>query len=329
MRRSLYRDAAGQMQHQLSLEQLAAALRDPQGLIWVDFEDEPVEACEPVLRGTFGFHPLAIDDALREVHIPKIDDWGSYLYICLHAVAFEQGPEAQLKAHELDAFLGDNYLVTHHDFPIPALDHIWDRCELDERQVAAGPDHLFYTLADEVVTAYLRSVENLDQAIDALQDAVLARPSPETLQNVLNLKGSLLHLRRLVGPQREVFNKLARDEYAMIDPRDRVYFRDVYDHLVRLHDINESMRDQVSGALEIYLSVINNRMNEIMKTLTIITTLFMPISFLTGFFGMNFFGPVSARLGSWTGIPSLLITLTVLVLTPAAFYLWFRRRAFV
>jgi magnesium transporter len=328
MRRSLYRDAAGQMQHQLSLEQLAAALRDPQGLIWVDFEDEPVEACEPVLRGTFGFHPLAIDDALREVHVPKIDDWGSYLYICLHAVTFERAAELSLKAFELDAFLGPNYLVTHHDFPIASVDRIWDRCQLDERQVGAGPDHLFYTLADEVVTAYLRSVEDLDEAIDALQDAVLARPSPETLQEALSLKGSLLHLRRLVGPQREVFNKLARDEYTMIDPRDRVYFRDVYDHLVRLHDINESMRDQVSGALEIYLSVINNRMNEIMKTLAIITTLFMPISFLTGFFGMNFFGPVSARLEMWTGSPAFLIAMAALVLTPVAFYFWFRRRAF-
>jgi len=229
----------------------------------------------------------------------------------------------------MDAFLGETYLVTHHDHSIAAVDRIWDRCQTDERLVGAGPDHLFYALSDEVIMAYMRTVEDLDQAIDELEDAVLARPSPETLQDVLSLKGSLLNLRRLVGPQREVFNKLARDEYAMIDPRDRIYFRDVYDHLVRLHDINESMRDQVGGALEIYLSVINNRMNEIMKTLTIITTLFMPISFLTGFFGMNFFGPVAPRLGNWTGMPSFLIALAVLLLTPMGFYLWFRRRAFV
>jgi len=329
MRRSLYRNAEGKIHQDLTLEQLAAALQDQQGLVWVDFVGESVEASEPVLRDVFHFHPLAIDDALRETHIPKVDDWTSYLYIAMYAVEFGGAAQPQLQAHALDAFLGGSYLVTHHDHSIAAVDRIWDRCQTDQRQVAAGPDHLFYALSDEVIMAYMRTVEDLDQAIDELEDAVLARPSPETLQDVLSLKSSLLNLRRLVGPQREVFNKLARDEYAMIDPRDRIYFRDVYDHLVRLHDINESMRDQVSGALEIYLSVINNRMNEIMKTLTIITTLFMPISFLTGFFGMNFFGPVASRLGNWTGMPSFLIALAVLLLTPMGFYLWFRRRAFV
>ncbi|HLF82342.1 MAG TPA: magnesium/cobalt transporter CorA [Anaerolineales bacterium] len=313
----------------MTLEQLAAALQDRQGLVWVDFVGESVEASEPVLRDVFHFHPLAIDDALRETHIPKVDDWTNYLYIAMYAVEFGRATQPRLQAHALDAFLGETYLVTHHDHSIAAVDRIWDRCQTDERLVGAGPDHLFYALSDEVIMAYMRTVEDLDQAIDELEDAVLARPSPETLQDVLSLKGSLLNLRRLVGPQREVFNKLARDEYAMIDPRDRIYFRDVYDHLVRLHDINESMRDQVGGALEIYLSVINNRMNEIMKTLTIITTLFMPISFLTGFFGMNFFGPVAPRLGNWTGMPSFLIALAVLLLTPMGFYLWFRRRAFV
>jgi len=329
MRRSLYRNAEGRIHQDLTLEQLAAALQDRQGLVWVDFVGESVEASEPVLRDVFHFHPLAIDDALRETHIPKVDDWTNYLYIAMYAVEFGRATQPRLQAHALDAFLGETYLVTHHDHSIAAVDRIWDRCQTDERQVAAGPDHLFYALSDEVIMAYMRTVEDLDQAIDELEDAVLARPSPETLQDVLSLKGSLLNLRRLVGPQREVFNKLARDEYAMIDPRDRIYFRDVYDHLVRLHDINESMRDQVGGALEIYLSVINNRMNEIMKTLTIITTLFMPISFLTGFFGMNFFGPVAPRLGNWTGMPSFLIALAVLLLTPMGFYLWFRRRAFV
>lgn len=329
MRRSLYRTAEGKIHQDLTLEQLAAALQDQQGLVWVDFVGETVEASEPILRDVFHFHPLAIDDALRETHIPKVDDWTNYLYIAMSAVEFGRASPPELQAYALDAFLGQNYLVTHHDHPIAAVDRIWGRCQRDERQMIAGPDHLFYALSDEVVASYLRTVEDLDQAIDELEDAVLARPSPETLQSVLSLKGSLLHLRRVVGPQREVFNKLARDQYAMIDPRDRIYFRDVYDHLVRLHDINESMRDQVSGALEIYLSVVNNRMNEIMKTLTIITTLFMPISFLTGFFGMNFFGPVAPRLGPWTGIPSFAIALTVFLLTPAGFYLWFRRRAFV
>jgi magnesium transporter len=135
-------------------------------------------------------------------------------------------------------------------------------------------------------------------------------------------------LRRIVGPQREVFNKLARDDLRMIDKKDRIYFRDVYDHLVRLHDINESMRDQVTGVLEIYLSVINNRMNEAMKTLALVTTIFMPVSFLVGFFGMNYFAaPILFQ--EWTQLPSFITTMLILALTPVVFYVWFRRRAWL
>jgi magnesium transporter len=123
-----------------------------------------------------------------------------------------------------------------------------------------------------------------------------------------------------------VLNKLARDEYPVIDAKDRVFFRDVYDHLVRLHEINESMRDLIGGALDTYLSVINNRMNDIMKTLTVITTLFMPLSFLTGFFGMNFFTPVSLPLQSWTAMIPFLITLGVMIGTPVAMVFWLRRK---
>jgi magnesium transporter len=130
----------------------------------------------------------------------------------------------------------------------------------------------------------------------------------------------------VLSPLREVLNKLARDDYDVIDAKDRVYFRDVYDHLVRLHDISESLRDLVGGVLDTYLSVINNRMNEIMKTLTLITTLFMPITFVTGFFGMNFFQPVSTELSRWTSNPAFIVMLTIVIVTPMGMFLWMRRR---
>jgi magnesium transporter len=135
-------------------------------------------------------------------------------------------------------------------------------------------------------------------------------------------------MRRIIAPQREVLNKLARDDYRMIDPRDRIFFRDVYDHLVRLHDLNESMRDLVGGALDMYLSVINNRMNEVMKTLTVITTLFMPISFVAGFFGMNFFEPV-AHMTRWTDQPAFIVMFLITILLPISIYMWLRRRTWV
>jgi magnesium transporter len=136
-------------------------------------------------------------------------------------------------------------------------------------------------------------------------------------------------LRRIISPQREVLNKLARDDYPVVDAKDRIYFRDVYDHLVRLHDISESMRDLVGGALDTYLSVINNRMNDIMKTLTVITTMFMPISFIAGFFGMNFFQPVSPGLMPWTNTLAFVLMLLVVILTPVSMYWWAHKKGWM
>ena len=325
MIRLLHRDRSGAIRRDIPLEKLPRLLRQPGGMLWLDFSGEPPEACEPILRHAFGFHPLAIDDALQETHVPKLDDWGEYLYLAIHAIHYDAARETPLTTHECDAFLGGNYLVTHHDDALPEVDRVWERIGVDDRYLADGPDHLYYTLADEIIYSYLRNIEAIDDAIEGFEDAVFERPTPKTLEGVFALKRGLLQLRRVVGPQREVFNKLARDDLRVIDKKDRIYFRDVYDHLVRLHDINESMRDQVTGVLEIYLSVINNRMNEIMKTLTLITTIFMPISFLVGFFGMNYFTP-PVLFGEWTSLPSFALTLFVLTLTPLAFFIWFRRR---
>lgn len=145
---------------------------------------------------------------------------------------------------------------------------------------------------------------------------------------MFGLKRALLHLSRIITPQRKVLNKLACGDFEVIDAQDRVYFRDVYDHLVRLYDLVESLRDLLGGALETYLSVINNQMNEVVKTLTLISTLFMPLSYVAGFLGMNFF-QAAAPLDIWTGETAFLLTLVILVLTPVGMYLWMRRRAWM
>jgi magnesium transporter len=171
-------------------------------------------------------------------------------------------------------------------------------------------------------------VEELDAAIDLIEDQVFVRASPRTLERLFALKRVLLAMRRILLPQREVLNKLARDDYKVIDPKDRIFFRDIYDHLVRLHDLNESLRDLVGGAQDTYLSVVNNRMNEIMKTLTIITVLFMPLTFITGYFGMNFFEPLG-NLKEWTTNFVFFLTLATILLLPFFMYLWMRRRTWI
>ena len=328
MIRAVYRSADGRVFSDVKPETFATALKDADGVLWVDLADEPVEACLPILRDTFSFHPLAVDDALEESHVPKVDDWGKYVYLVLHAVVMDSTGEAHLDLLELDLFLGRNYVVTYRTAQMAAVDRVWAACQRDERHLQKGGAHLLYLLADELVADYMPVVERFDEAIDQIEDEVFSRAGSGTVETIFRLKRELLQMRRIIAPQREVLNKLARGDFAVVHADDRMFFRDVYDHLVRLYDISESMRDLVSDALDTYLSVVNNRLNEIVKTLTIITTLFMPLSFVASFFGMNFFQPV-APLNMWTGLPAFLITMGIMALTPLGMYLWMRRRAWM
>jgi magnesium transporter len=328
MFRAMHYTQDARLRTDLSLIDVAFALQDPQGIVWADFAGTPPEEDEPVLRKTFNFHPLAIDDALQESHVPKLDDWGQYLYIVLHAVVLDHSNGISIDTRELDIFVGKNYIVTHHDEPIGAIDHVWETTQRDERYFKNGLDHILYRIADEVVASYMPVVEEIDLEIDKVEERLFNNPTPDILERIFDLKRSVLHLRRILGPQREVMNKLARDEYESIDLHERIYFRDVYDHLVRLYDITESVRDLVSGTLDTYLSVTNNRMNEVMKTLTIITTLFMPLSFVVGFFGMNYFSPITP-LAIWTGRGSFLVVLLITLLLPLGMYWWMRRRGWM
>jgi len=323
MIRALYRTQDGVFHSDLPPERFVEALRDERGLLWVDFVGTPPDTDAPILLDTFGFHPLAVDDALQETHTPKVDDWESFLYIVLLAVDFD-GESVEMNTLELDVFLGKNFMVTHHDQTISAVERVWTSCQRNERHLKSGADHLLYAVADELVAQFMPVVDNVDEAIDQIEDAVFDRPEPTTLAQIFKLKRVAIDLRRIISPLREVLNKLARDDYPMIDARDRVYFRDVYDHLVRLYDINEGLRDLIGGTLDTYLSVINNNMNDVMKRLTAITTLFMPISFLAGFFGMNFFQP-AVPLNIWTGLPAFVLTLGVMLLTPTLILIWMRR----
>jgi magnesium transporter len=325
MPRAIYYKANGNLLSDLTPNDYAAALQDKEGILWVDFSGEESSSAEKILLNTFKFHPLAVDDALIETHIPKVDDWEQYLYVAMHAISYTSTSD-DIDSIELDVFLGENYIVTHHDLPIQALDRVWDTCKKDTRYFKRGADHVLYEVTDGLVVDYMQVVEALDEEIERVEDLVFNRASTEIVQRIFTLKRTTLHLRRVLSPLREVLNKLARDDYLVIDAKDRVYFRDVYDHLVRLHDISESLRDLVGGVLDTYLSVINNRMNDIMKTLTMITTVFMPISFIVGFYGMNFFQPTAEQLSPWTGLGPFIVMMIVVIGTPVLMFTWMRSR---
>ena len=328
MIRSLSRSPDGNITTNIPVQDYPSALQDAGALLWVDLCAEPNEAAEAILKDTFGFHALAVADALDEIHVPKVDDWGDYLYLVVRAVSSEEELEQQIETHEIDVFLGKNYIVTYHNHPIAAIERIWESSQKDERRLRNGAHQLLYTLIDEIATDFISLAETIDEAINTIEDQLFNDPKPTLLEKIFSLKRDLLHLRRIIAPQREMINKLARGDYELIGSDSKMYFRDVYDHFLRLYDIIENLRDLTGSALEIYLSVVNNRMNNVMKTLTIITTIFMPITFLAGFFGMNFFQPVET-MAIWTGSVAFRLVVSATILFPIGMYFWIRKRGWM
>ncbi|MBI5567705.1 MAG: magnesium/cobalt transporter CorA [Chloroflexi bacterium] len=321
----IYRPSTGGLMVELAPDQLAAALADPRALIWADLDGEDPGAYHPILTDIFKFHSLAIEDALLDSHSPKLNDWVEYLYVVLHAVDFDVNL-LDVDTHEVDFFVGKNYLVTHHVEPVRAIERIRTACQRDERHLLRGPDYLMYEIADNIVSDFLPCVDALDEEIDRVEEEVFDRPTSGTLSRIFTLKRAVIHLRRILSPQREVLNRLARDDYAPIEDKERVYFRGIYDQLVRLYDINESLRDLVSGSLDMYLSVVSNRLNQVMKVLTIVTVLGLPLTFLTGFFGMNFFGATYEVPAPVSGLGLFIIALTLMVGLPLIMWYWFKHR---
>lgn len=328
MIQSMYRRPTGEWIKGLEPDELHTALEDPGGLLWVYFGGDDEDTARNVLLETFHFHPLAVDDALDEIHVPKVDSWDGYLYLVLHAIHIEPDGDRLLSTNEVDFFIGPNYLVTYSVRPIPALQRVWDSIQHNDRNLAGNVERLLYQICDELVVDTMPIIEFMDDAIDELEDAIFSHPSPNVLSDIFRYKRAMLQLRRILMPQREVINRLARGDLPVLSVESRMFFRDVYDHLVRIYDISEGMRDLVNGALDMYLSVSSNRMNEVMKALTIITTLFMPLAFLTGFFGMNFFQPTADFL-IWTAQPAFYALLAGIVLFPTIMFLWMRRRSWM
>jgi magnesium transporter len=319
----------GSIQENLPLEKIKALLSSPGHLIWVDIFDAEYEDSLTVLKDIFGFHPLAIDDALEETHIPKIDDWEDYLVLVFQAIDLKKQQKIpELLTQEVDLFLGKNFILTYRDAQNETIDRVWDRSIKNDRLIGRGPAHLLYLLLDETASDYIIKTDQIALVINDIEDQLFDHPDSSLLAQIFTLKRSILNLRQSINPQREVLNKLARGDYPILGGYSSMYFRDVYDHFFRLFDIAENLQDLTSNTLEIFLSTINNRMNGIMKTLTIITTLFMPISFLAGFFGMNFFAP-DKNFTWWTSTPVLVFVIAASVLFPLSMLMYFYKKGWM
>lgn len=263
-----------------------AWLRPGSGVwVWVDL-NRPSPEESRVLIDTFHFHQFAVEDALSALHHPKIESYGDYLYLILHGIDF-RASEHRFRTQDVDFFLGAQFLVTVHPGVSRSLGKVGGACARDSRILGDGPGMLLYRIVDTMVDNYRPEVDKLGRRLDELEEEVFVRPNPQLSRRILNFKKDIASLRRVVMPQRDAVGRLARREFSLISEPLAYGFRDVHDHLVRLSDEAMFFQDRISSILDAHLAAVSNQLNQVMKVLTIIATLFMPLTVFTGMYGMN------------------------------------------
>lgn len=268
------------------LDFIKSMLFDEDAQIWVDLEAPTEEEARLVLENTFSFHPLAIEDCIAVSEQPKIDDYEKYLFMVIHAVHYTD--EHKMEPVELNMFIGRNFLVTHHDRPLPSIRGTIDRITKHTTSVAKASDRLTYNILDLLFDRYEPAIEALASDIAELERDVLTARSSNILGNIIELKAQVRRVRQFVNPQREVIARLARGEFKLVRAHLLPYYRDLLDRLKRFSDLAEHYRETLTGILQIHLNLQQMEANRVIKILTILATLTLPLVIITSFYGMNF-----------------------------------------
>ena len=257
--------------------------------VWVDLAAPSIPETL-ILSDTFAFHPLSVEDARQDLHYPKLEAYDGYLYAVLHGIFFQPGAQG-FATHDVDFFIGPHYLVTVHDGHSRSILEYQENVQRNSKLMAEGPFALFHRIVDAMVDHYRPEVEKLENRIDRLETKVFGHPTKALIREILHTKRDVSTLRRIVTPQRDVIARLARRDFVDISTDLSFRFRDVYDHIVRVADDAASFQDRIAGILDAHLTNVSNRLNEVMKVLTVVSTIFMPLTLLSGLWGMNLLLP--------------------------------------
>ena len=278
-------------------EKLAALLADS-SFFWLDLLTPTADEFD-LLRSVFHFHPLAIEDATRPHQRPKVDEYEGYFFLTADETTYDPGAEESLISRQIAMFVGAHYFVTVNTAGTESIAALQKRCNQHPEILERSTGYFAYAVLDELVDRYFPLLDQLDNEINELEDRVVQAPTPDEIQAIFHTKKTLSQLRRLVGPLREVTQTLTTRDFPLIAPQTIPYLRDVSDHLFRVYETLDSYRDQMSNLLDAYLSQVNNQMSRVMQRLTAVATVFMPITFLTGVFGMNFTHQPWANTNVW------------------------------
>ena len=296
-------------------------LKDTSTVSWINIDGlHDIELLEKLGKG-FGLHPLVLEDILSTGQRPKFEDYEKYIFIVLKMLSFS-GENQSVGVEQVSLILGPNYVISFQERVGDVFDQVRDRIRNAKGRVRKmGPDYLAYSLIDGVVDNYFVILERFGEKIESMEEEVIGDPTEKTVQQIHSLKREMISLRKSIWPLRELIGGIQKSESSLINETTDVYLRDVYDHTIQIIDTIESFRDMVSGMLDIYLSSLSNRMNAVMKVLTIIATLFIPLTFVAGIYGMNFeYMPELKVKWAYGAVWLVMITIAVIML----FY--FRRK---
>jgi len=286
------------------------------GPVWIDIDGCDAETARRLLE-PLRIHPLALEDMVMQVNRPKVDDYGDYLYIAVHTARWEFPEKPALR--EVDVLLGKHFIITYHEGETRSVTAAAKVLPRRPELLSRGPSVLLHFLLDVLVDNYLPIADAIAVQIDELEDEVFRKPTPRIHVQILRLKRGMAALRRIVGPQRDTILALTRDEFAAIPGEIRPYLRDVFDRLARVGDLLDSYRDEVAGLLDLHLSQISNRMNQVIMVLTVAATVALPLTVITSYYGMN----LKMAAYGWTyGEP---FVLGLMAVTALGTWWWLRR----
>jgi magnesium transporter len=272
----------------LDLHRISDIIQDPAALIWIDVASPTPDDLD-LLNEEFGFHHLALEDAIHPRQRARLDEYDTFLAIFFYAIDGTDDTEGEVSLSQLSILAGRNYVVTVHQRPLPALDETSERWRINYERIKRKTSGLLvYSILDAIVDGYLPHVDQLSDRIDALEDAIFERFDITTQQEIFRLKRELLRLRHILSPERDVLNILMRRDTPVFSDTDNRYFQDIYDHLQRVLDSIDTFRDLLASALDSYLTIVSNRLNKVMKTLTASSIILMSMTLVASVYGMNF-----------------------------------------
>ena len=288
---------------------------------WINIDGiHQIDVIEKIGR-QFDLHPLILEDILNTEQRPKFEDFGSYIYVVLKMLSYSE-QQQKVRAEQVSIVLGSNFVISFQESVGDVFDSVRERIRSAKGRVRKmGSDYLAYSLIDAIVDNYFIILEKLGEKVEAMEERLLKFPTEQTLRQIHGLKREMIFLRKSVWPLRELIGGLQRSESELVDKTTALYLRDVYDHTIQIIDTIESLRETVTGMLEIYLSSISNRMNAVMKVLTMIATIFIPLTFIAGIYGMNF--KYMPELGWRFGYALVWLVIIVIVI---GMIIYFRRK---